>query len=483
MMNKYGYHGWHAGELTDAIHAVANVLDDYVQDSQHGEVPVLRQMPPERLINHLGMRNCITSDGMTADELSAFIKEYLAQGTRLHHPGYMSHQCAVPDIGSAIADLVHGVSNNAMSLFEMGAAGVAAELVVTEWMLDKVGWSSNGSGAILVHGGSLANLTALLVARHHAFPEAWQHGTPQNAVILAPANAHVSVTRAASILGLGSRAVDTLPCDRFGRVIGAQVSEIIEAHHCAGRTVMAVVANACAAPTGLFDPLPEIARACHDARVWLHVDAAHGGSALLVPELRHRLEGIEQADSITWDAHKMLRTSTLAAAVLVRTAVNLSQAFQQHADYLFFDENRPGPDLMHYTIEGSKAELGLKVFLNLAHRGEAGLAAYVHSRHLAARRFWQMIRERKEFEALSEPESNLVCFRYADPPGGHSDQLHIAVRNTLMQQGTFHLASSFVDNRRWWRTTIMAPSTDDSTFSRLLDTLERTYHMLSRTVL
>ncbi|MFH7416919.1 hypothetical protein, partial [Pseudomonas syringae group genomosp. 7] len=78
--------------------------------------------------------------------------------------------------------------------------------------------------------------------------------------------------------------------------------------------------------------------------------------------------------------------------------VNLSQAFQQHADYLFLDENRPGPDLMHYTIEGSKAELGLKVFLNLAHRGEAGLAAYVNSRHLAARRFWQMISEPKDIE-------------------------------------------------------------------------------------
>ncbi|AKF45918.1 pyridoxal-dependent decarboxylase [Pseudomonas syringae] len=483
MMHKDECHGWHAGELTGAVQAVANVLDAYVQDSQKGKVPVLKQTPPERLINDLGMRNCIKSGGMTDDTLAAFVKEYLAQGTRLHHPGYMAHQCAVPDIGSAIADLVHGVSNNAMSLFEMGAAGVAAELVVTEWMLGKVGWRPDESGATLVHGGSLANLTALLVARHHVFPEAWQLGTPQNAVILAPENAHVSVARAAAILGLGSRAVCALPCDRFGRIIGAQVSESIRAHQRAGRTVMAVVANACAAPTGLFDPLQEIAHACHKESVWLHVDAAHGGSALIVPELRNRLKGIDQADSITWDAHKMLRTSTLAAAVLVRTAADLSQAFQQSADYLFFDDNRPGPDLMHYTIEGSKAELGLKVFLNLAHRGEAGLTEYVHSRHRAARRFWQLILERKEFDALSEPESNLVCFRYADMRGAESDRLHIAVRNELMQQGTFHLASSFVDNRRWWRTTIMAPSTDDSTFSRLLDTLERTYRKLSRTTL
>ncbi len=481
MMHKEGYHGWRAGEFADAVLAVAKVLDDYVQDSQQGEVTVLKQTPPQKLINDLNMRTSIKAGGMTDSTLAAFIKAYLDQGTRLHHPGYMSHQCAVPDIGSAIADLVHGVSNNAMSLFEMGAAGVAAELVVTEWMLGKVGWSPEDSGAILVHGGSLANLTALLVARHHIFPDVWQHGMPQNVIILAPANAHVSVSRAAAILGLGSRAVHALPCDRFGRVAGAQVSESIKAHHRAGRTVMAVVANACAAPTGLFDPLEEIASACHHEGIWLHVDAAHGGSALLVPELRHHLQGIAQADSITWDAHKMLRTSTLAAAVLVRARADLSQAFQHNADYLFFDEHRPGPDLMHYTIEGSKAELGLKVFLNLAHRGEAGLAEYVHSRHRAARRFWQMILARKEFEGLCEPESNLVCFRYADTPGPDSDRLHIAVRNELMQQGIFHLASSFVDNRRWWRATIMAPSTDAPTFARLLDTLVHTYRKLSQT--
>lgn len=133
---------------------------------------------------------------------------------------------------------------------------------------------------------------------------------------------------------------------------------------------------------------------------------------------------------------------------------------------------------MHYTVEGSKAELGLKVFLNLAHRGETALADYIRSRHQAARRFWQMLGERDEFEALAEPESNLVCFRYADPPGADSDRRHIAVRNKLMQEGKFHLASSFIDNRRWWRATIMAPASDEATFTRLLDTLAETYRAM-----
>ncbi|WP_161227267.1 pyridoxal-dependent decarboxylase [Streptomyces sp. SID8352] len=346
-------------------------------------------------------------------------------------------------------------------------------------MLSKVGWQPPDSSGVLVHGGSLANLTALLAARARAFPSAWEQGTPAEAVILVPAGTHVSVARAASILGLGSRAVHPLPCDDLGRTRGERVAEAIELQHRAGRRVMAVIANACAPTTGLYDPLEAMATACRDKRVWLHVDAAHGGSALLVPELRTLLRGIEQADSVTWDAHKMLRTSTLAAAVLIRRSEDLHHALRQSADYLFFNDARTGPDLMHCTVEGSKAELGLKIFLNLAWRGEQGLAAYVHGRHQAARTLWRMVSARNTFEALSEPESNLVCFRYADGNDPHSEVRHIAIRDRLMGQGTFHLASSLVRNRRWWRATVMSPASDQAIFTQLLDTLEIAYQEAS----
>jgi L-2,4-diaminobutyrate decarboxylase len=395
-----------------------------------------------------------------------FLAAYLDRGTRLHHPGYLAHQCAVPDIGAALADLVHGVTNNAMSLYEMGAAAATIELVVVEWLLGTLGWEAEGGG-VLVHGGSLANLTALLSARAHAFPSAWEQGTPRHAVILAPACAHISVTRGSAILGLGSRAVLPLPADEFGRVRGDLVGATIDSLHRAGRRVLAVVANACAAPTGLYDPLRELAIACKARDVWLHIDAAHGGGALLVPELRYLLDGAEQGDSLTWDAHKMLRTSTLAAAVLVRRREDLHNAFQQSADYLFFGGDHAGPDLMRHTVEGSKAELGLKLFLNLAWRGEKGLADYVRGRYLAARTLWEQLVERDGFEVLCEPESNLVCFRREG-----DDVQVVEVRDRLMADGSFHLASSVVRGKRWWRATVMAPASDRASFSRLLDTIE-----------
>ncbi|TDB91208.1 diaminobutyrate decarboxylase [Actinomadura sp. KC216] len=466
---------WDMAEFERSSQALIRHLHAYVAGAQSGEGPVARRRPPHQVRNRLKLDRWIRDGGMNTTAFEEFLDGYLDEGTRLHHPGYLSHQCAVPDVPAALADLVHGTTNNAMSLYEMGAAGATVELAVIDWMLEKVGWSAQHATGVLVHGGSLANLTALLAARARALPCAWRAGMPSGAVILAPPSSHLSVPRAAAILGLGTDGVIEMPSDRLGRIVADQLPSMIRKIRDSERVILAIVANACAPATGLYDDLNAIARVCRDERIWLHVDAAHGGSALLVPELKHLMNGIQGADSIVWDAHKMLRTSTLAAAVLARDATDLASAFQQHADYLFFDDDRAGPDLMTRTVEGAKAELGLKLFLNLAWRGEDGLGRYVAGRHAIARRLWELLRTQPNFQVLCEPESNVVCFRYGrdDHDQQHLDRLQITLRDRLLDDGLFHLASSVVDGRRWLRATVMAPSTNEPTLRSLLDTVQR----------
>jgi L-2,4-diaminobutyrate decarboxylase len=189
------------------------------------------------------------------------------------------------------------------------------------------------------------------------------------------------------------------------------------------------------------------------------VDGAHGASALLSEGHRHLLDGIKLADSVIWDAHKMLRTSSLAAAVLVRREPDLDAAFQQQASYLFYGDQ--GFDLVGRAVECTKAELGLKIFLNLAWRGERGMGEYVARQYETAHRFWELARSRPGFDFPYEPESNIVCFRY-----GTADQA--AIRERLMDDGTFHLTSAEIDGVRHLRVTVMAPATDDQTLESLL---------------
>ncbi|GAA2994337.1 aspartate aminotransferase family protein [Streptosporangium longisporum] len=443
----------------NAANATVGELAAYVDESQRGVPPVIRRRPPRELAERLGLARWIREGGMTADDHAEFLRVYLAEGTRLHHPAYLGHQVAVPDFPAALADLVHGVSNNPMAIYEMGASAATVEFEVLRWMLATVGFGEAGGG-VLTHGGSLANLTALLAARASVAPDAWTDGVPGDLALLVPASTHYSLTRAAAILGLGERAVMPLDVDGLGRIDVARLPETLERVRRAGRRPMALVANACATGTGLYDDLRGVGGFCAANGIWFHVDGAHGASALLSQGHRHLLDGIELADSLIWDAHKMLRTSSLAAAVLTRREGDLDAAFRQKASYLFYGEQ--GFDLIGRTVECSKAELGLKIFLNLAWRGERGLGEYVARRYATAHRLWELATRRPGFTCPYEPESNIVCFRY-----GTGDQA--AVRERLMEDGSFQLTSTEIGGVRHLRAVVMAPATDDKTLEALLD--------------
>ncbi|NUR91798.1 MAG: diaminobutyrate decarboxylase [Nonomuraea sp.] len=447
---------WDIKEFTVAAGITVDELAEYVDQSQRGQAPVVRRTPPRELAARLDLAALIRDGGLTPATYRDFLRAFLDEGTRLHHPGYLAHQVAAPDFPAALADFVHGAINNPMAIYEMGAASATIEFEVLRWMLEKVGFPAGGG--VLTHGGALANLTALLAARARVAPKAWDEGVPGDLVILAPDSAHYSIARAASILGLGRRAVVPLATDALGRIDVSLLPDI------SGLNVMCLVAAACSTGTGLYDDLRAVGEWCRERGVWFHVDAAHGASALLSPEHRHLLDGIGLADSLIWDAHKMLRTSSLAAAVLVRREADLDAAFQQEASYIFYGEQ--GSDLIGRTVECTKAELGLKVFMNLAWRGERGLGAHVAARNATAHRFWELAGARPGFALPYEPESNIVCFRYGD-----GDQA--AIRERLMADGTFHLTSTELGGVRHLRVTVMAPSTTDETLESLLDEIVR----------
>ncbi|WP_157252449.1 pyridoxal phosphate-dependent decarboxylase family protein [Nonomuraea typhae] len=487
---------WNIEDFTTAAGITVGELAAYVGESQLGDVPVIRRRPPGELARELRLAELIRKGGMTAGTYRDFLHAFLNEGTRLHHPAFLAHQTASPDFPAALADFIHGATNNSMAIYEMGAAAATVEFEVVRWMLEKVGLP-RGAG-VLTHGGSLANLTALLAARAHAAPGAWTDGTPGDLVILAPPSAHYSVSRAASIMGLGQKAIVELPTDELGRLdvtkfpdfwgptsvggplerASASVGGPLEragasgdrpaegvggSSRLAGRPI-ALVASACATGTGLHDDLRAVGQWCRERGIWFHVDAAHGASALLSPAHRHLLDGIDLADSVVWDAHKMLRTSSLSAAVLVRREGALDAAFRQDAGYIFYGDQ--ALDLIGRTVECTKSELGLKIFLNLAWRGEKGLGDYVAARYATAHRFWELASRRPGFALPYEPESNIVCFRY-----GTADQA--AIRERMMADGSFYLSSTLLNGVRHLRVTVMSPATDDKHLELLLDEIVR----------
>ena len=450
--------------LSDA-RVVSRALNRFMRRAMRRAGRVIAQSPIEDLVVALDLEGHARRGGLTGRSLAAFINRYLASATRLHHPGYMAHQVAVPHPSGALASFVDGFTNNAMAIYEMGPPAAAIEFWVLNWMIGKVGWtptpyprdaeaSQPHAGGVLTHGGSLANLTALLAARSRIAPDAWERGTPTDLALLVPAESHYSIARAAGILGLGTAAIYPLEVDAVGRIVPGRIGECLRKVRADGRRPMALVANACSTALGLYDRLGPIGAVCRDEQVWLHVDGAHGASALISPELRPLLDGVQLADSLSWDAHKLMRTPTLCAAVLLRDARHLDGAFRQEASYLFHDKAQPGVDFIHRTVECTKAALGLRFFAVLAALGEQGLARYVERQFALAREAHRWISGLDDFECATAPESNILCFRFrAD------DAAQFAARDALIAEGSFHLSTAEVHGRRFLRAAFMNPDT------------------------
>jgi L-2,4-diaminobutyrate decarboxylase len=452
-------------DYAQAAHVTVDLVAGYVVGARAGVGPITTQPDPDELAAELELARWIREGGMDADMFADWLPRYFAATVRLHHPGSMAHQVATPSTGAALADLVHGATNNPMAKYEMGAAGATIEREVVRWMLEKIGFNRDAGSGVLTHGGSIANLTALLAARAHVAPDAWQTGVPADLALLAPRSVHYSITRAAAILGLGEQAVIELDVDEFERIRPDRLTDALERCDAAGRRPLALVATAPATSTGLHDDLHAVGAFCADHGIWLHVDAAHGASALLSERHRGLLAGIEQADSVVWDAHKMLRTSALCAAVLVRHGSDLPAAFRQRGDYLFDGRDAIGFDLVDRALETTKATLGLKLFLSLAWTGERGLGEYVASRYELTRRFHEVLAREPGISCPYVPESNILCFRV----DGH-DQLEL--RDQILAAGRLHISSTTIAGRRYLRLVVTAPDTGEDTIAQLLDALQ-----------
>lgn len=446
--------------------ATLEALQAFADQALERRGPVIHQVPLGTLAGRLELDRLIAEGGLGGDVLARFLADYLDAATRLHHPGYMAHQVGVPHPLSALAALVDAFTNNAMAIYEMGPSAATVEFSVVNWMLGNIGWApmplpgtgtgnESHGGGVLTHGGSLANLTALIAARGRAAPDAWENGGPGNLVIVAPEGCHYSIARAAGILGLGRKAVEHPPTDAQGRLAPEGLAAFLAGLRERGSAVLAVVANACSTAVGLYDPLREVAAVCRELGVWLHVDGAHGASALVSERCRGLLDGVELADSLVWDAHKMLRAPTLSAAVLFRDHRDLEGAFRQEASYLFHEKDQPGIDFIHGTVECTKAALGLKVFFALAADGEGAIAKFVERQTDLAKAAAGFLRQEPGIEVAVEPQSNIVCFRVE---GG--DDLQLRLRNRLTEAGNHYVSTAEFQGRRWLRLALMNPATE-----------------------
>jgi L-2,4-diaminobutyrate decarboxylase len=242
-----------------------------------------------------------------------------------------------------------------------------------------------------------------------------------------------------------------------------------------GRQIMAVVATAGSTPTGSFDDLETIGRACEARGIWLHVDGAHGASALLSSRDRYRVKGIERARSIAWDPHKMMLLPLSAGMLVVRDESDVDQAFLQRAPYLFHGaEDQPVPDQGVRSFACSRRADALKAWVALQRYGADGIGELYDRLCDLTTELHSLIERHSSFEALHAPESNILCFRFVGDGSlddAALDRLNKELRERFNRSGAGWITTTVLNARRVLRVTIMNPRTGAAHLQRLLDGL------------
>ena len=460
------------GAFRSLGHRVVDVLADHLEAVQRREGPVLPWKEPEA---SLADWPADFSAAGGADPC-ALIRAVVDRSHHLQHPRYMGHQCSVPLPLAALLGSVSDLLNNGTAIYEMGPVSVAMEQSLVQWLSGRVGFDPAKAGGIFTHGGSSGNLTALLAARQASAPyDVWEQGyqTPLDLCIVASDQAHYSVRRSAQVMGLGAANVIVIPTDEHYRMRLDLLEAALDQAAARGRTILAVVASAGSTATGAIDDLDAVADLCQARSLWMHVDGAHSGAFVVSDRLRPALKGIERAQSVVIDAHKMLMMPSLATAVLFRNGEHSYETFSQQASYLFDRTARQEwYNLGHRTLECTKRFLSLNLYVALKVLGTDFFARFVERMKDLAAAFARMIEARPGWELAVDPESNIVCFRYA--PAGVEDlnALQTRTREAIMQSGAFHLVKTVLRGRTFLRTTLINPLTTPEDLEGLLAAVE-----------
>jgi L-2,4-diaminobutyrate decarboxylase len=394
-------------------------------------------------------------------------RDVLADVNRLTHPMYLGHQVSAPLAAAVWTDVVISAVNNSQAVREMSPTTTPLERRVITWMQSLAGFGP-GAGGTLTSGGTEATLTALLAARAAYQPDAWSTGlTGPPPVLVHGEHTHYAVSRAAGVMGIGASNCVKVP-SRDHRMDPDALAETLGALRAAGRPVLAVVATAGCTATGSFDDLERIADVCDAFTAWLHVDGAHGASALLSATHRPRVRGIARARSLAWDPHKMMLLPLAAGAVLVRDARDLARAYAQQAPYLFHETSDAGSgDLGPSSFQCSRRADAVKVWVALQRFGADGIGLlYEHLCSLTSA-LHALVAATERFEPMHVPESNILCFRYrAD------DAFNGELRERYNRSGRGWITATTLDGRRVLRVTIMNPRTTATHLDSLLKGLE-----------
>ncbi|WP_413166174.1 pyridoxal phosphate-dependent decarboxylase family protein [Capilliphycus salinus ALCB114379] len=413
------------------------------------------------------------SESVLLEQLKTIIKS----STNAANPGYMGHMDSMPTTISILAELVAAALNNNMLSVEMSAIFSRLEFHLIKQFARLFGLGET-SGGVMVSGGTLANLQALTVARNRAFHShqagIWNHS--QQPVLFASEVAHTSVQKVAMLLGLGTSAVIPIQTNHNSQIEIEDLNRQIRQAKLAGKIPFCIVATAGTTTTGNIDPLPAIAEIAREHNLWFHVDAAYGGAIIFSPQHRQKLQGIEQADSITFNPQKWLYVARTCAMVLFRDVQQLETEFRIGAPYM-----QAADDLINLgeiSVQGTRHADVLKFWLSLQHFGKEGYAKLIDESYQLTDYLFQKLQNKSDVEVVGQPDMNIICFRSipAKILPENREKWNAQLQAYLLKKANLFLSLPVYRGQCWLRIILLNPYLNRTQLDRLIQQIDTFTH-------
>ncbi len=449
----------------DAFAQVAHrALDEAIEHMRSiAERPPWRPLPPEARAEIA--QPVPRAPTELAEVFERFRRAVLPYPTGNGHPRFWGWVMGNGTPDAVVADMLASAMNPHLAGYDQSASAVERQVIA--WLIELMGFPASSSG-LLVSGGTVANLTGLVVARHamagfdvRRFGVAGENRPRMR--VYGSEETHSWAEKCCDVIGLGRQGFRRVACDRHGRIDIAALQRAIRADRDRGERAICVVANAGTVDIGAIDNLEALADVCAAESLWLHVDGAFGALAVLNPQIRPRLRGLDRADSLAFDMHKWGYLPYEVGCTLVRDGATHRAAFETQASYLTSPGRGVQPaalDLADIGIQLSRGFRALKVWMSLQTHGIDRIGRVIEQNVAQAGYLAQLIEAEPNLELLAPVPLNIVCFRYvvpfADEPALNAlnreillrvQETGVAVPSSTVRHGRFALRVAITNHR------------------------------------
>jgi aromatic-L-amino-acid decarboxylase len=436
-----------ATELREAARNVADWITEYLEGV--ADYPVLAQVEPGDILKALPEN--FPEKGEPFQEMFKDFQEVLLPGvTHWNHPGFFAYFSITGSGPGVLGEMLASALNLNAMVWRSSPAGTELEERTLGWLRDLLGLPGTFDGTINDTASS-SSLYALAAAREAKLPEAWERGlsgTPQCRYYTSE-QAHSSIDKAVITLGFGRAGIRKIPTDEAFRMLPAELRRAIEEDLESGVKPLGVVATLGTTSTTSVDPVAAIGEIAREFDLWLHVDAAYGGPAAAVPELRPLFSGWEYADSIVVNPHKWLFTPIDCSVLYVRDLEQLRRAFSLTPEYLTTPEAGVARNLMDYGVSLGRRFRSLKLWFVMRYFGAEGIRDRIRQHVEMAREVAAWVDEDPDWERVAPVPFSTVVLRFAPEgsSGEDQDRMNTAIMDRVNESGEVFLSHTVLNGR------------------------------------